>query len=463
MTIFPPAPILEPPEFEYKVVPEAELPEGESESESEKGLPLIWEDLKYIDIEDTIAGEGVQLVGYRVYCRCYQIQITETPDGEIIRTKVQVPYTITDSTLVIVDPESPLFINQIDPPATPPEETTLFGFTPGDYLAGVWAEGGIRDLSTYDYYRVFDEAQVSWLPRASSIEQQYISPKKQGLHYPYEPALDENRPRPKYTMDTISSWLPDERELVKVTFGLTTNATSVGYTLSEQVAITQTVFQDMGNMVGKLKKVLNRCYFTHGLYHNGLYFNESSRNYNVQGRVRTTAVPIYDVDDFLVRTDSFNDDGDLTSTVREPIYPLLGELEPVIENGELVRVDIINPGLFYPKNFVLKFRDVNWFTADGEVPMARAVVAPMERGEPVEVEVPQPDGSVSLEMREGRLTGGQITEVEIIKPGSQIRKIGSVAMGNRDLSNNVYDYKDGFSNTRSMEPSIPVEERTPND
>ena len=456
--IIPLPPLLLPPELEYIVVP-ASPKSGGGETPSEKGLPLIWQDLKYIDIEDTIAGEGVQLMGHVVMCRMYQILITYDADGNEIRTKTYVPYELTQSELTISSPEPPLFIGQIDPPEEP---LTLFGAELRSYAAGEWAVAGIRDLSTYDYYRVFDQAEVSWLPRASTLEQDYIVPGEHGFHYPYEPELDESRPRPKYPMDTISAWVPDPRESVEVTYTLVTNG--------ESVSISHTVYQDMDNMTEKLKRVLNRCYFTHGLYHNGLYFNEADRNYNINGVIRGNPVEIYDVDDNLVRTESFNADEELISLVREPIYPLRGELITTVDRnedsetfGQLLNVQIRNPGALYPKNFMLKFRDMDWYTEAGEAPIARAIVSPVERGEPVEIPVTLPDGTIQMQMRAGRLSGGVITEIQIINPGAGIRRIGRVGMGNTDLTNTRYDYDEGFMNTRDLEPKVPIEERKKDD
>ena len=136
--------------MEYAIAPAGPGSGGPSNN----GLPLIWKDLRYIDMED----EGFPLVGHVVMCRMYQTSIVNE-----IRTKVYVPYELTQSELSITSPEGPLFINQIDPPEEP---TTLFGAELRTYAAGEWAVAGIRDNSIYDYYRVFDQAEVTWLPPA---------------------------------------------------------------------------------------------------------------------------------------------------------------------------------------------------------------------------------------------------------------------------------------------------------
>ena len=456
--IVPIPPTILPPALEYKVVP-AGAGSGGGEIPSDNGTPLIFQDLRYIDIEDSIAGEGVQLMGHVVMCRMYQLTIITDLEGNETKIKTYPPYEITQSELTIASPESPLFINQIDPPE---ENTTLYGAELRSYAGGEWAVAGIRDMSTYDYYRVFDQAEVSWLPRASTLEQDYIVPGEHGFHYPYEPEVDHDRPRPKYPMDTISAWVPDPRESVDVIYTLVTNG--------ESVSITHPVFQDMDNMTEKLKRVLDRCYFTHGLYHNGLYFNEADRNYNINGVIRGNPVEIYDVDDNLVRTESFNADEELISLVREPIYPFRGELITTVDRdedsetfGQLLNVEIRNPGALYPKNFILKFRDMDWYTEAGEAPIARAIVSPVERGDPVEVPVTLPDGTIQMQMRAGRLSGGNITEIEIIKPGEGIRRIGRVGMGNTDLTNTRYDYDEGFMNTRDLDPRVPIEKRKKDD
>ena len=112
---------------------------------------------------------------------------------------------------------------------------------------------------------------------------------------------------------------------------------------------------------------------------------------------------------------------------------------------------------------MLKFRDMDWYTEAGEAPIARAIVSPVERGDPVEVPVTLPDGTIQMQMRAGRLSGGNITEIEIIKPGEGIRRIGRVGMGNTDLTNTRYDYDEGFMNTRDLDPRVPIEKRKKDD
>jgi hypothetical protein len=268
-------------------------------------------------------------------------------------------------------------------------------------------------------------------------------------------------------MDTISSWLPDERESVDVNYNLFVNGSPFS---NSGVTIRHPVYQDMNNFKEKLRKVLNRCYFTHGLYHNSLYLNEADRNYDERGVIRGNPFEVYDVDDFLVRTESYNDDNELISVVREPVYPLEAALRPVVDTdeesdtyGQLIMVRIINPGQFYPKNFILKFRNTSWLTDGGETPIARAIVSPIVREEPEEVPITLPNGTTQLQMREGKLTGGEILEVEIINPGSGMRSIGNVDYKTTSLRNTRYDYNEGFMNTRELDPIIPIEERTEDD
>ena len=90
-------------------------------------------------------------------------------------------------------------------------------------------------------------------------------------------------------------------------------------------------------------------------------------------------------------------------------------------------------------------------------------MSPIVREEPQKVPITLPNGSIQLQMREGKLTGGEIIEIEIINPGSGMRRIEQIDMKTTSLSNTRYEYNEGFMNTRNLDPIIPIEKRTKDD
>jgi len=134
---------------------------------------------------------------------------------------------------------------------------------PGDY-----ALAGITDGTRYSYNRVFDQASISYLPRLSLSGQM---PVENGI-LPDQP-YDENADPPVYPIDLITSFLPDDRDSVTVTFILTTVWNAGGDDITTVATINHTCTQDtdFSNIAGKIKSYQDASYFGNGLPHIGLY------------------------------------------------------------------------------------------------------------------------------------------------------------------------------------------------
>tara|TARA_R110002050_G_scaffold2527_2_gene14567 strand:+ start:3503 stop:4513 length:1011 start_codon:yes stop_codon:yes gene_type:complete len=132
----------------------------------------------------------------------------------------------------------------------------------------------------YSYCRIFDQAELDWIPRCSPASQPPLSGKN--ANFPSEPYEPDANP-PRYPIDGIVSFIPDEREIVNVTYELTTtyNGGQV-----EKVIITHPVSQKQISIKDKLKGTMDKSYYGNNLPHLGLYEPEEPRVYNQVGRYR---------------------------------------------------------------------------------------------------------------------------------------------------------------------------------
>ena len=414
------------------------------------GSTPVWETAN-IDFEDTI----YVLEGFRIRSRAYIDTITTYTDNQgnttETRTRTYPTWTLNTQELVKSSPDRQVF--------TTDEGTELFANLPQVGL-GV-SEAGITDGTAYDYFRVFDKTEFEWLPRNASNNQDYISNKR----FPQEPYNEGERPRVQYNIDAVNKLIPDDRECVTITYTLTTNWTQpnelfIPITLNDTLTVTQDVCQPLEDWAGKLKAIINRSAYAHGYYHMSLYPVNANRNYSVEGVPRgTTQIEVYDIEDNLVRTECFNNKGNRVGSIIEPVYPLIGDGRMVIRNGECVDVVITNAGRFYPHNFYVTIKQTvynNQFTG-GVPPLIKAHVSPISRGRP---------RIVNGELREGALSGGEITRFEVVDPGENLDPERPPVMNfdSYDLSNTVVDYGQQFSyNKLNSMPLIKVENRTPDD
>lgn len=272
-TPIPPTPIVT-SGFEYNIVPGsiAESPSGS------------WASVEFSNLPDAI-----ELNGYRISSRYYVERCVPSslpgggpsldPDGNQIYvcTKTFPEWELISQTLVKTSPSRQVFDTNTG--------HELFTSTPGTYIG--WSdEAGIIDGTSYVYVRVFDQADISYIPRASTINQPVIT----------QPTTMPSGPE-KYLIDTITSFVPDERESVTIQYTLTTIwGDGLGSETSEVMTISHEVTQDTGDAGSKLKAYLERSYYGDGKYHIQLHDMEEQDLYDSGGElVRPEAykVPVY--------------------------------------------------------------------------------------------------------------------------------------------------------------------------
>ena len=175
----------------------------------------------------------------------------------------------------------------------------------------------------YEYYRVFDRADISYVPRASTIKQPVI---KQPRTLPTE---EENG----YIMDALTSFLPDPRESVTITYTLTTN-----YGGGVDVfTINHVVLQDISNIAEKIEGYLSKSYFSDGKYHAQLHELEEENMYDEGGKLikpEIYKVPEYDEENKLINTVSDVTPEDILATQGESTSKDLSGLVDMIDDYE---------------------------------------------------------------------------------------------------------------------------------
>ena len=222
------------------------------------------------------------------------------------------------------------------------------GFVSGGTVLGT---GGIINETRYGYVEVFNECDISWLPRCSTLLQPPIKQKTM-------PLADNNSidlPYPYYNVDTINSVVTDERLYVLIRYRVTTvykaslipsaspdydpggSFPMVEYTHTQ--IINQYCIQDPEISEDKMEAILNNCYFTQGFYHDQLYDVKARPNYNSDAKpIGPVIEPAYEVNE------------EATSMVGFTVYKLLntvwnpnglddvpGQEEVALEEGEEIK------------------------------------------------------------------------------------------------------------------------------
>jgi hypothetical protein len=231
-----------------------------------------WADVIFDDLPKNIV-----LNGFKVYSRYYIETCTPTgntdpntgqPEYACIRSYPD--WTVTEQTLVKLDPDRKVF--------TTDEGDELYAAEPGVY--GV-TEAGIKDGTKYGYVNVFDQADISYWPRASTPNQELIT---NPTDFPDD---DE-----EYLIDTLTSFVPDPRSEVVITYQLTTTYEGGVDILNIYHKVTQNT-DDVGD---KIKAYLDRSYYTDGKYHIQLHDGEAPDLYDAGGKLirpEDYKVPIY--------------------------------------------------------------------------------------------------------------------------------------------------------------------------
>jgi hypothetical protein len=245
-------------------------------------ISTSWKSVTFNDLPDSIVLNNFR-VGARYYVEvCIPSTNTDgTPifdtDGEQIYncTKSYPDWEVVEQTLVKTSPSRQVFSTN--------EGTELFATEPRVY-SDEYTSAGITDGTEYEYARVFDEADISYIPRASTPNQRVIE------NPTTMPSGDE-----KYLIDTLTSFVPDPREKVTITYVLTTtykhNELINGIpsnnliTSTDTRTISQVVQQDTDNVGDKIQAYLKRSYYTDGKYHIQLHDAEAPNLYDEGGEL----------------------------------------------------------------------------------------------------------------------------------------------------------------------------------
>ena len=286
-TPFPPQPIYT-TGIEYNVTPGSGVVDGPDASGT-------WSSVIFNDLPNSIVLNGFR-VGARWYsetCNPSQnidgtpILDPETGEQVYVCTRTYPAWEVVQQTLVKTDPSRQVFSTN--------EGTELFTTEPGIYI-GDYTSAGITDGTEYEYTRVFDQADISYWPRASTINQPIIE------NPTTMPSGDD-----KYLIDTLTSFVPDPRESVTITYVLTTTYKYTPYfgglpipgeqvTASDTITITQDVLQNTDDVGDKIQAYLERSYYSDGKYHIQLHESDEPDLYDKGGeliRPKAYKVPEY--------------------------------------------------------------------------------------------------------------------------------------------------------------------------
>jgi len=261
----PPLPIIT-TGIEYNITPGSGTVDNPNASGS-------WASVTFNDLPNAIV-----LNGFRVGARWFSetcnpsMNIDGTPvldpdTGEqvYVCTRSYPTWEVVEQTLVKTSPSRQVFSTN--------EGTELFATEPGVY-SGEYTSAGITDGTKYEYTRVFDQSDISYIPRASTPNQPIIE------NPTTMPSGDD-----KYLIDTLTSFVPDPRESVTVTYVLTTTYNNNTSLVTDTLTITQNVLQNTDDVGEKIQAYLKRSYYTDGKYHIQLHDGEAPDLYDEGGEL----------------------------------------------------------------------------------------------------------------------------------------------------------------------------------
>lgn len=130
---------------------------------------------------------------------------------------------------------------------------------------------GLDGDTTYIYTECFEKSDFSFYPRNSTSMEELKTLKVGGdIRFPREPLYPDlkdpdGNPAPIYPMDIITSFVPDTRDSVMVTYTVKVSATDIDdiplLLLNDEITIQQEVFQDTNDWGDLLKSLLTYCNF----------------------------------------------------------------------------------------------------------------------------------------------------------------------------------------------------------
>lgn len=244
-----------------------------------KGSELAWNSIHFNNV-----GDGEKLSGYSVGIRWF---VTRTDPTDIDtfdpNTDVDEPTTRREYPgFVLVSME--LTVDDINRFTTKTGDELFDG---REKLYGVNEEAlsGIIDGTRYSYAGVFDKADIGFYPRLATNDATPVY----GKPIPSDPYEPDSNP-PKYPIDGLTSFLPDDRSSVTVNYKLEVTIKPVGNnrTITETVNITHEVTQSdpaTTDWSDEMKAYQDRSYFGNGLIHSGLYPPNHPKVYNDDGEI----------------------------------------------------------------------------------------------------------------------------------------------------------------------------------
>lgn len=275
--------------------------------------PYRWDSINMDLIEDK------SLSGFRIKVRYYErYQSTLTtplgviapdplPEGYVAQEKtadinIQYPvFEIISQTLTKKSPDRQVFRSNLgDELETIPagsygpfgdaELCELFvdgtsgAYTPktefADNSSGYASSAGIKNNTAYTYGRVFNECDVQYIPRLSTLKQ---SPVQLLGAIPVDPHFPNADP-PQYPMDSMYTLQPDPRTVVTMTYTLKTIYKVGNQTFTDEMDVVQDVNQNPELYLGeKMEALAKTTYNYNGFFHDGLYPWYYDPNYDSNG------------------------------------------------------------------------------------------------------------------------------------------------------------------------------------
>jgi hypothetical protein len=209
------------------------------------------------------------LKGFKVIGQIFAYTISNKPGEEPNITPIPVASTITSLSITSSHPTNDYWVSK-DP--------TLYGgvgFTttdvPVDLSAGETFEAGVDGKTGYVYADVFDKSDFKFYPRNSvSMNELKELEVGRGEYFRTEPMYTDlkdpyGKPAPIYPIDMITTFVPDDRESVEITYTVSVTASNKKgepFTLDNgTITILQSVEQDVDDYGDQLKGLLELCNF----------------------------------------------------------------------------------------------------------------------------------------------------------------------------------------------------------
>ena len=236
--------------LEYVMVPDGTAPLGTYEGSQS---PYSWSST------DISWASCVPINGFRIETR-YRSVSSVAP----VPPATEPTYNVTYPNWVLVSQALTSTSHADSTPGNPFQQDNPYFTAPaGNY--GTYdfpATSGVVDDSCYDYFKVFDQSESSYLAALSGYDSEPI----EDTYIPTTP-YDEDADPPLYPIDALTKFIPDTRESVTVSYRLTTvYNTGVGDDVTETMDFTHTVTQNTTDWTAQVQSLVQRCYYTNGIF-----------------------------------------------------------------------------------------------------------------------------------------------------------------------------------------------------